>query len=154
MHHVEIESAVPEALTERQARAAHRNGSYLIDEADVVVFSPYLAAFDPTFAGLAAAKIQDLDSHSCGARWLCFTSARVAGREVVRVPAGEFEAIKLEVNQAWSRGTANAYPSGARTLTIWYSPQTKRAVKFSSRGTAGAHFMTNFDLELEDYNLN
>jgi hypothetical protein len=155
MHRVEIESAVPEALTERAARAAHRNGSYLIDEADVVVFSPYLAAFDSSFAGLATAKVQNLDSHSCGPQWLCSTSARVAGREIVRVPAGEFEAIKLEVNQAWTpRGTGHAYPSGARTLTIWYSPQTKRAVKFSSRGSAGAHFKTDFDLDLEDYNLN
>jgi hypothetical protein len=120
-----------------------------------VVFSPYLAAFDSSFAGLATAKVQNLDSHSCGPQWLCSTSARVAGREIVRVPAGEFEAIKLEVNQAWTpRGTGHAYPSGARTLTIWYSPQTKRAVKFSSRGSAGAHFKTDFDLDLEDYNLN
>jgi hypothetical protein len=148
-HSVTVESAIPGAIIERSSGTLHRNGSYFSAEGDLVLFSPYLMAFDSGLSGLRSEGIESLDALSCGGNWVCTTSARVAGRELVRVPAGEFEAIKVEVQQAWL--SRNAWPGGARTLTVWYSPQTRRAVKFSSRGTAGAHIKTEFDLELEDY---
>jgi hypothetical protein len=45
--------------------------------------------------------------------------------------------------------------NGGRTLTIWYAPEVKRAVKFSSRPTVGdvPPVETNFDLELVSYQL-
>jgi hypothetical protein len=44
---------------------------------------------------------------------------------------------------------------GGRDLFIWYSPELKRAVKFSSRLTFGnlPPIEANFDLELVSYQL-
>ena len=97
--------------------------------------------------------IKNFHSDSCGARWICVATASVAGKEFVRVPAGQFEAIKVEVQHTWTARYPNA-ESGARTLTVWYSPHTRRAVKFSSRGSARSSLHSDFDLELESYKLN
>jgi len=70
------------------------------------------------------------------------------------VPAGEFEAIKVEVQQTWTARSSQNAGGGARTLTIWYSPQTRRAVKFSSRAQGGYAVQSDFDLVLESYFLN
>ena len=44
---------------------------------------------------------------------------------------------------------------GARTITIWYAPAAKRAVKFVSRNSFGdvPPVETDFDLELVSYQL-
>jgi hypothetical protein len=145
-HRVVLDSRSAQSIEQRGA------GSYFVREGDVELFSPHLIAFDSRLSGLPTVKI-DADVPSCE-RWMCMQKARVVGREPVRVPAGEFDTVKVEVEQSWTARSVNAYPNGGRTLTVWYSPQAKRAVKFSSRGTRGAHFKTEFDLELEDYRLN
>ena len=151
LHQVTVESASADLIRERSGQVPHRNGGYLMSEGGVVLFSPYLAAFDASLAKLPGATIENLDPSSCAPQWLCSMSARVAGKELVRVPAGEFEATRVEVQQAWSARAPNAAkPYGSRTLTVWYSPLAKRAVKFSSRGTEG-HITTDFELELESY---
>ena len=45
--------------------------------------------------------------------------------------------------------------NGARTLTIWYSNELKRAVKYESRLTSGERtpMEASFDLELMSYQL-
>ena len=70
-----------------------------------------------------------------------------------RSPAGKFETIKIKVEHGWRgwRGRAQ----GGRELYVWYAPAVKRAVKFSSRLTAGLppSFEADFDLELLSYQL-
>lgn len=142
------------AIDEYSAGSIEQRGAatYLVREGALELFSPHLIAFDPSLSGLPTANIE-ANVPSC-AGWMCTLKARVVGTETVRVPAGEFDTLKVEVEHAWMWSAPKAYPSGARTLTIWYSPKAKRAVKFSSRGTRGAHFKTEFDLELEGYRLN
>jgi hypothetical protein len=141
-------------LDSRAAQSIEQRGaaSYFVREGDLELFSPHLIAFDPQLSGLPTVKV-DANVPSCE-RWMCLTQARVVGRETLRLPAGEFDTVRVEVEQSWTARSINAYPNGGRTLTVWYAPQAKRAVKFSSRGTRGAHFKTEFDLELEDYRLN
>ena len=115
----------------------------------VSLFSPY---YTPDDSGQIA-KIRDPNADFCGADWICSMSGSVTGKELVRVPAGQFEAIRVEVQHAWTARYPNA-ESAARTLTIWYSPQTKRAVKFSSRAAGSSSVHADFDLELESYFLN
>jgi hypothetical protein len=122
-------------------QGGHPKGRYLMGRGDVSLLSD----------GARAAKIENLDP-DCPANQVCSARAWVAGKERVSVPAGEFEATKVIVEYAWMpRGPGG--DSGARTLTIWYSPLVKRAVKFSSRGTRSEYFETDFDLELQSYGL-
>jgi hypothetical protein len=60
-------------------------------------------------------------------------SVRAIGQERVRVPAGEFTAMRVEARN--KRGT-DAGASGAGpliTLIYWYSPEVRRAVKLTVR---------------------
>jgi hypothetical protein len=75
------------------------------------------------------------------------------------VPAGTFQATRIVVTQEWSpamMATAQAAQfQGGRTLTVWYVPELRRAVKYASRLTAGTlpPMDANFDLELVSYQL-
>lgn len=156
-----VASVTPDAIVEQlagdrrqPAQSGHRKGSYLMRQGDVSIFSPYLIGFGSLEPGAQITKIENLDPDLCSSLWICSITGRVVGKEIVRVPAGEFEAIKVEVQHAWTTRSQGAADSGGRTLTIWYSPQTKRAVKFSSHGSRSAYFESEFDLELESYQLN
>jgi len=99
-------------------------------------FSPYFGAFvdllqQGLLSGLAT---PDLDPQWTG--W--YSEARVLGRESVQVPAGRFDAIKVEV---WStRGKTGTF-SQARLepvrvhYLVWYAAQTKRYVRMQRRIT-------------------
>jgi hypothetical protein len=79
---------------------------------------------------------------------------RVIGWERIRVPAGEFQALKLELRQEWSSGNSRAnLQMGERVLAVWYARDVKRAVKFSSRENIvqGDSVAGDFDLELLAY---
>lgn len=128
----------------------HRKGGFLIRQGNISLFSPYLIAFNSLDPSAAMSKIENLDPEICGVR-ACSVTGRVVGPEVVRVPAGEFQAIKVEIEQGW---IGRGMEVGGRTLTIWYSLETKRAVKFSSRGSQSRYIESEFDLELESYKLN
>jgi len=51
---------------------------------------------------------------------------RVVGREKVQVPAGEFEATKVEAESTWSSPIGGAKEI---QLTFWYAPKIGRTVK-------------------------
>jgi hypothetical protein len=160
-YRVKIASVTPDTVVEQLAdepgapmRTSSLQGGYLIREGAVSVFSPYFNPYDAPASGAAIANIKNLDPDLCGSRWICSTTASVRGKELVRVPAGEFEAIKVEVQQTWTARSSQNAGGGARTLTIWYSPQTRRAVKFSSRAQGGYAVQSDFDLVLESYFLN
>jgi hypothetical protein len=117
------------------------------------IFSPYLLAFPGGGEG-GMRNIKNLDQRLCGARWSCSIRARVAGREMVSVPAGSFEAVKVVVEQNWSTPMLDggAEDSG-REITLWYSRQLMRPVKYLSRGLPSRHVETRFEAELLSYKL-
>jgi hypothetical protein len=137
------------------SRAEHRKGHYLLPAGDLTVFSPYLITFSAPQFGMRFGGIENLDSRTCNAGWTCSVSGWVAGRDRVGVPAGVFEAIKIEVYQSWTSPsqTNDRGETVWRTLTVWYAPQVKRAVKLVSRGGPSRFIDTEFELELLSYQL-
>jgi hypothetical protein len=143
------------------AGSRHTRGAYTLTQ-DVSIFSPYLVDFTELAraASLGDVTIQET---SCRSTHACVARARVSGTEVVQVPAGTFSTVRVVVEQSWRPGpsatamgqSVMATMNGGRTLTIWYAPEVKRAVKFSSRPTVGdvPPVETNFDLELVSYQL-
>lgn len=122
------------------------------------VFAPYLLAFGDLPPGGALGRLQ-IDAGACGAAYLCQASGRIVNRETIKLSAGTFETVRVEIEQSWRpvamSGTLGGQYIGARKLTVWYSLAAKRAVKFSSRATLGqfAPIDTDFDLELVSYRL-
>jgi hypothetical protein len=138
----------------------HAGGHYVSTQG-LSLFSPYLAVFETVSARQRLASVESLDE-PCGKSYRCDATARVAGKEAVIVPAGQFEAIKVIVEQQWAPfsafstlGSSASDMNGGRTLTVWYSPEVKRAVKYSSRLISGVTppMDANFDLELISYQL-
>jgi hypothetical protein len=137
------------------AEWTHGRGNYLVAQG-VSVFSPYLAVFEDLTPGTAIRRIAE-HHDECFMKYRCVAEGKVVGWERVQVPAGGFDAIKVTVEQEWRlRQTRTASEHGVRRLTVWYSPQAKRAVKVSSRMTGRGGrppFDTEFDLELTSYQL-
>lgn len=138
----------------------HARGGYLIAQG-VPVFSPYLPQFEKMTPGEALGYIENRDP-GCRDQFVCQAKGVIVGEEVVEVSAGRFPAIKVVVEQTWraAAGASNDAKelermNGARTLTIWYSNELKRAVKYESRLTSGDRvpLEANFDLELTSYQL-
>jgi len=122
------------------------------------IFSPYLMVFDKHRAGSGLGTIGIADP-ACSGPYLCEVSGRVVGEETVSVPAGTFAATKVVVEQAWrpalGGGAAGSGGAGARVITVWYSPEVRRAIKYSSRLSFGdaPPMEANFDLELASYHV-
>jgi len=133
------ESVIGDALSLDGAAASewlHSPGGYLVGQG-ASVFSPYYR------------------DAGCGNVYVCIAKAKVAGSEPVEVPAGRFNAIKVVIEQGWKSADGEPQSGGGRVLTVWYAPEVKRAVKFSSRLVAGedSPMQPNFDLELTSYTL-
>jgi hypothetical protein len=119
------------------------------------VFSPYFLVFsDMTSGTLGRLQIAD---PACTATYVCEASGRVVTTERLRVPAGEFDTVKVEIRQNWRpmQISGQMSSSGGSTLTVWYAYATKRAVKVTSRASFGYQgpLDTDFDLELASYSL-
>jgi hypothetical protein len=136
----------------------HDSGSYLVS-LGASLFSPYLEVLRPAPSyGRFHVQIRD---NACSGQYICSAEATAVGRETVKVPAGSFDAVKVTVEQSWRAAQQGGHPgqaalyTGARRLSIWYAPQVKRAVKYSSRLSFGEvpPIEANFDLELESYRL-
>jgi hypothetical protein len=160
---VTVSAVTPNAILDQYAidlekpgEWAHSAGGYIAGLGRSL-FAPYLFSFDNTRES-GPVRVQIVDP-ACSGGYLCEGSARVTGREAVRVPAGTFDTIKVTVEHSWRpvsmSGPVGAQHYGARTLVMWYAPAAKRAVKFSSRSTFGAYgpVDTDFDLELTSYKL-
>jgi len=136
---------------------AHSSGSYIAGLGKSV-FAPYLPAFADFSPGMALRRVQIVDP-ACTGNYACSGAARLLGSEMVEVPAGSFAAYKVEIEQTWwpayPSGNFHALLRGGRTLTVWYVPSIKRAVKFSSRATFGEMppLDATFDLELVSYQV-
>jgi hypothetical protein len=123
-------------------------------------FSPYLLVFNEDAGSLGNFGPLRIDDPVCAVNYHCEATGRVVAHERVTVPAGSFEAVRLEIQQNWQPATttnslATAQERGGRLLTVWYAKDTKRAVKYRSRTTFGnlPPMETDFDLELVSYKL-
>ena len=139
----------------------HAKGGYLVAQG-VSIFSPYLPVFDRVVLGADVGYIESTEP-GCRGAFVCTAKGRIVGEESVEVAAGRFNAIKVVVEQSWrpAAGTAGDAKElermrGGRTLTVWYSSDVRRAVKYESRRAGGgerAPFETDFDLELTAYQV-
>ena len=94
-------------------------------------FSPYFGAFvdlagQSRLSGLPTPDLQ----HPQWTNW--YSKAEVIGRESVSVPAGTFNAFKVEVwssrNRTGSQAEAQMEPVRGNYV-IWYAPEIKRYVR-------------------------
>ncbi len=109
-------------------------------------FSPYLAAFGGVDSKSSWKGIPTPDTNNFWTKW--YSTGGVEGRESVTVPAGTFDAVKLEI---WSARTA----SGSQTerdsepvriqYNIWYAAEIKRYVKMVRTTTAASGQRMNTD---------
>src|SRR4030095_13353744 len=108
---------------------AHSKGPAVVN-LNLSLFSPYAVLLGEMFPGMRL-RIDNNDSRTCGTTWSCQLSGRVVGYETVRVPAGTFNTIRVEITQSWiSQGqTHDRGEIGGRTLAIWYAAQTRRGVE-------------------------
>jgi len=131
----------------------HSPGRHMVEQV-VSVFSPYLMVFEDLKPGDRIERVTEHDDYCEG--WLhCSTTGRVEGRETLELAAGRFDTIKVTLDQNVQKRTRGARLS-TRTLTVWYSPQAKRAVKVTSRishAIGSTPFHASFDLELLSYQL-
>jgi hypothetical protein len=142
-----------------QTSTSHSKGVYLVSQG-VSILSPYLVAFRDLASARSVGTVTILDT-PCSGSFGCRATGKVQGRETISVPAGQFNAIKVLIEENWwpaSAGVGNATlgrMNGGRTLTVWYSPEIKRAVKFASRITVGdiPAVEPTFDLELVSYQV-
>jgi hypothetical protein len=162
-----ISAVSPDAILERYAiddgpsgEWAHGPGGYLAGLGKSL-FAPYFPLLGEAPASGSVGRVRIEDPACNPAVYVCDASARIVGREIVRVPAGSFESIRVEVEHTWQAAqqsgsvTFTAHFNGSRKLTVWYAPAVKRAVKFSSRRVFGEipPVDTHFDLELVSYEL-
>lgn len=137
---------------------AHSPGRYWVEQV-VSVFSPYLVVFEDLNPGDRIWHAAEHDEDSCFGWMYCWTTGTVEGRETLELAAGSFDTIKVTIDQNIQRRSLHGGHGGSittRTLTIWYSPQAKRAVKVTSRvsrGPARTPFFITYDLELVSYQL-
>ena len=61
---------------------------------------------------------------------------KTVGIEQIRVPAGEFSAVRIEARSAMVLNSGADAGSIAVLLTYWYSPELTRTIKISKRQIA------------------
>ncbi len=142
---VEVSQVVRNAILESiqidggvEVQVQHASGNYL-SSSGLLQFSPYLRAFVPGDAGGDLGDVQLRAVSTCASPHIqCSGKARVAGRERVTVPAGTFDATRVEVSvQAINMGSmVSAGFSGGieSTITAWYADAVRRVVKYEVRG--------------------
>ncbi len=93
-------------------------------------FSPYFGAFVDLARQSPLGNLPTPDLHPQWRNW--YSKAEVVGRESVSVPAGTFNAFKIEVwssrNRTGSQTEAQMEPVRVNYL-IWYAPEIKRYVR-------------------------
>jgi hypothetical protein len=158
-HTVRLETASESELVDEltidggaMIKTRHTKGAYLRAQG-LSIFSPYFGVFHDMSQPASLGGVDILGSDCPG--YSCTADARIVGSENVRVAAGTFSATKIVMRQSWTPNGNVGGTMGGRTLTLWYVPEVKRVVKYSSRATIGAYapIDPHFDLELVSYQL-
>ena len=90
-------------------------------------FGPYLQAFKPDlpFGRFGPITVPAAD----GAPWEF--KGQVLGNEIVSVPAGSFDAMKIELKGTRQNGSGRPrFEPVQAQYVVWYAPKTKRYVKY------------------------
>ncbi len=129
----ELRLIEPESGVEvRRARA--NKPDFIVWNAIGPEFSPYLGAFVELARQGPLSGLPTPDLHPQWTSW--YSKAEVIGRESVSVPAGTFNAVKLEVwsnrHRTGSQAEAQIEPVRVNYL-IWYAPEIKRYVRMQRR---------------------
>ena len=115
-------------------RARGNKPDFIVWDAIGPEFSPYLGAFVELARQGPLDGLPTPDLHPQWTNW--FSKAEVLGRESVSVPAGTFNAFKLEVwsnrHRTGSQAEAQIEPVRVNYL-IWYAPEIKRYVRMQRR---------------------
>ncbi len=139
----------------------HERGGYLLSQG-ASIFSPYLQVFENVAPPAELGSIVVKDPACSTSFYVCTVNGRVVGRETIKVAAGSFDAVKVEIEHTWQAASGSVVHAqqmgqlrGARNLTVWYAPAAKRAVKFVSRQSFGDYpaIEADFDLELTSYQV-
>ena len=110
-------------------------------------FSPYFGAFvqlaqQDSLSGLPTPNLDTM--------WTGWSSqAKVLGQESVSVPAGSFQAYKVEVwsNRAQTGNSTTAHIEPVRVhYLIWYAPEVKRYVRMQRRVTTASNSESEKDV--------
>jgi hypothetical protein len=114
----------------------------------LVDFAPYALAGLPPVGTEFRTEGKHVTVIADGAQAATATQMRVVAREKVRVPAGEFDTVRVEARSAdvWAQGGIRI----SLLLTYWYSEAQHRVVKASRRQFATNHTRSSDEvLELE-----
>jgi uncharacterized caspase-like protein len=134
---------------------AYSRGIYVISRGGEVgpVFSPYFGAFGSIQPDMELKNIENLGSQFC-VQPECNLSGKVVKMEKITVPAGSFDAYKIELGGAVRRSGFLQYTI---RIDIWYAPSAKRIVKQvreTKRGLGSRDTIDTDVLELVSYKLN
>jgi hypothetical protein len=127
----------PAAAEPVQRRSRAGQGGFVVWPGLGMEFSPYLASTE--LLGWRGRGFSTPDIDPQWTQW--HSQAQAIGHEAVTVPAGRFDAVKVEV---WSSRTANG---GVASINIepvrvhylvWYAPEVQRYVRMQRRVISAA----------------
>lgn len=147
------------AVTQRRLPLEPRIFEQQLDrDATLFEFAPFMAAFSQLQPGVTWKKIAGATSSDSVNEWRF--SGKVTGRERVGVPAGNFDAIKAElegqlsISSPSTRDVSSETIPSYQTYSIWFVPEVGRAVKYVRRTYNRAQRLLDHEqYELVSYEL-
>jgi hypothetical protein len=135
-------------------RTFPRQGSHAVVRDDWIDVVPYLLAYvSPDVNAVSRLRPQVLDNPRNGVTGqptFAVTSARLNRvREQITVPAGRFEAIRVDYYGTYDDINASHMartPPSRLNIQVWYSPQVKRMIKMTAQSIRGT-YSTSVELE-------
>lgn len=117
-------------------------------------FSPWYGRFSfPLESGKQWTSEATGENPAQGRRWRYKVEGKALGWEKIKVKAGEFDTMKIEVTSFYQGQEVNSPGgSGRSTETVWYAPAVKNFVKMEYQDTDWMGRVSNRDLwELTAY---
>jgi len=154
------DSGAEAAATQRRLTLEPRIFEQQLDQnATLYEFSPFMTAFSELQPGVRWSKIDGAKSSDSINDWRF--SGKVTGRERVRVPAGNFDAIKaelegqLDISFPSTRDPFSETAASYQTYSVWFVPEIGRAIKYERRTyNRGRRLLEHEQYELMSYRLN
>ena len=118
-------------------------------------FAPFMPEFSELQPGVTWTKIAGATSADSVNDWRF--RGKVTGRERVAVPAGNFDAIKaelegnLDISVPTTRNVAAETNAAYQTYAIWFVPEVGRAVKYVRRTYNRVVLLEHEQYELVSY---
>jgi hypothetical protein len=149
-----------QAGTQRRLPLEPRIFEQQLDQnATLYEFSPFITAFSELQPGVTWNKIAGAKSTDSINDWRF--SGKVTGRERVRVPAGNFDAIRaelegqLDITFPSTRDPFSETNASYQTYSVWFVPEIGRAIKYERRTyNRGRRLLEHEQYELISYRLN